>query len=54
MIIFLTKDAISFVTGGIELLATKVNELNPIQFRLNQEGTMKLSEQVNCLKRGFK
>lgn len=47
------KDAISFVTGGIELLATKVNELNPIQFRLNQEGTMKLSEQVNCLKEGL-
>jgi len=47
------KDVISFVTGGIELLATKVDELNPIQFRLNQEGTMKLSEQVNCIKEGL-
>ncbi len=54
MIIFLTKDAISFVTGGIELLATKVNELNPIQFRLNQEGTMKLSRAGELSKRGFK
>ncbi len=47
------KDVISFVTGGVELLATKVNEMNPIQFRLNQEGTMKLSESVNCLKEGL-
>lgn len=47
------KDVISFVTGGVELLATKVDELNPIQFRLNQEGTMKLSESVNCLKEGL-
>ncbi len=48
-----TKEVISFVTGGVELLATKVDELNPIQFRLNQEGTMKLKEAANCLKDGL-
>ncbi len=47
------KDVISFVTGGIELLATKVDELNPINFRLNQEGTMKLLDGANCLKEGL-
>lgn len=47
------KEAISFITGGIELFATKVNELNPIHFRLNQEGTMRLLEDVNCLKAGL-
>lgn len=47
------KEAISFVTGGVELLATKVDSLNPIHFRLNQEGTMKLLNQVNCLKEGL-
>ncbi len=48
-----SKDVISFVTCGVELLATKVNELNPIKFRLNQEGTMKLCDKANCLKEGL-
>lgn len=47
------KETISFVTQGIELLATKVDEVNPIHFRLNQEGTMKLSKTVRCLKEGL-
>jgi len=47
------KDVISFVTAGMELCANKVDEMNPIHFRLNQEGTMKLLEKVNCLKEGL-
>lgn len=48
-----SKEVITFITGGIELLATKVDELNPIHFRLNQEGTMRLLEDVKCLKTGL-
>ncbi len=47
------KNAISFVTQGMELTADVVNEANPIHFRLNQEGTMRLLEKVNCLKEGL-
>ena len=47
-----TKDAISFITQGVELFANSVSEGNPIRFRLGQEGTMKLMEQVECLKNG--
>ena len=48
-----SKDVISFVTQGMELAAEIVNEANPIHFRLNQEGTMKLLEKANCLKDGL-
>lgn len=47
------KEAISFLTGGMELLAAKVDELNPIHFRLNQEGTMRLLKEAKCLKEGL-
>lgn len=47
------KETISFVTQGMELFATKVDEVNPIHFRLNQEGTMKLVKSVKCLKEGL-
>ena len=48
-----TKEVISFVTQGVELFANSVNELNPIRFRLGQEGTMRLLEQVKCIKNGL-
>ena len=47
-----TKDAIRFITQGVELFANSVSEVNPIRFRLGQEGTMRLMEQVECLKNG--
>ena len=47
-----TKDAIRFITQGVELFANSVSEVNPIRFRLGQEGTMRLIEQVECLKNG--
>ena len=47
-----TKEAISFITQGVELFANSVSEVNPIRFRLGQEGTMRLMEQVECLKNG--
>ena len=47
-----TKDAISFITQGVGLFANSVSEINPIRFRLGQEGTMRLMEQVQCLKNG--
>lgn len=48
-----TKEVISFITQGVELFATSVNELNPIRFRLGQEGTMRLFQKVECLKEGL-
>lgn len=48
-----TKEVISFLTQGVELFANTVNEVNPIRFRLGQEGTMRLMEQVECLKNGL-
>ena len=34
------------------MFANSVSEVNPIRFRLGQEGTMRLMEQVECLKNG--
>ena len=48
-----TKDAISFFTQGKDFLADCITEINPVYFRLGQEGTIKLSEQINCLKDGI-
>ncbi len=48
-----TKEAISFLTQGVELFANSVNDLNPIRFRLGQEGTMRLLKEVECLKNGI-
>ena len=48
-----TKDVISFITQGKNNLASGISEDNPVYFRLGQEGTLQLSEKVNCLKDGI-
>ncbi len=48
-----TKEFISFITQGKDFLADCISEINPVYFRLGQEGTIKLSEKINCLKDGL-
>lgn len=46
------SDKVKFITGGIEIPADKVNEENPVGFRLGQEGTLIL-QGAKCLKDGI-
>ncbi len=48
-----TKEFISFITQGKNNSAKEISEANPVYFRLGQEGIIKLSEQINCLKDGI-
>ena len=44
------KEITYFVTQGAKKLAETVSEINPIHFRLGQEGTFRLEEEVECIK----
>ncbi len=47
------KEITYFVTQGAKKLAETVSEINPIHFRLGQEGTFRLEEEVECIKKGL-
>ena len=49
-VLFEAKD-VKFITNGQELLGTEVSEVNPIAFRLGQEGTLVMTGQ-SCIAEG--